>query len=392
MSDVTHEDMVARAEHIGQQAGLEVAEAERRGGFSLQLRDIVHQAQIHKLLRPKRYGGFALGPRTFSEVVRVVARHNASAAWLVYFTALHEQWVAFLAPKGRQEIYDSDGFTADIFFPIGKVEYVDGGVKLSGQWNWGSGVKWDTWIGLGAMVEVPGFEGGPQPCLVTVNTRDIEIVGEWDPFGLRGTGSHTVRCENVFVPWHMVLPLAHVKKTGQPVGGDVETDAPIYRIPFMPMFTVGFGAIAVGVCQRIAEEVKQRVRDRQRVLYGVKEWESPIAQRNVAELLVKKDSIEALQERYVQQLEAWDAANTPVVPEADRNRPNAWRSLLCLQASELAMHAFDLLGGAATTRGDPIEIAARDLVMLRIHVGQLYDDNMLSYGRAEYGLSGHPLL
>ena len=132
MSDVTHEDMVARAEHIGQQAALEVAEAERRGGFSLQLRDVVHQAQIHKLLRPKRYGGFALGPRTFSEVVRVVAKHNASAAWLVYFTALHEQWVAFLDPKGRQEIYDSDGFTADIFFPIGKVQYVDGGVKLSG--------------------------------------------------------------------------------------------------------------------------------------------------------------------------------------------------------------------------------------------------------------------
>jgi hypothetical protein len=30
--------------------------------------------------------------------------------------------------------------------------------------------------------------------------------------------------------------------------------------------------------------------------------------------------------------------------------------------------------------------------MLLIHVGQLYDDNMLSYGRAEYGLTGHPLL
>lgn len=392
MSAVTHEEMVARAEKIGQQAALEVAEAERRGGFSLTLRDAVHQAQIHKLLRPKRYGGFAFGPRTFSEVVRVVARHNASAAWLVYFTALHEQWVAFLDPKGRKVIYDSDGFTADIFFPIGKVEYVDGGVKLSGQWNWGSGVKWDAWIGLGALVEVPGFAGGPQPCLVTVNTSEIEIVGEWDPFGLRGTGSHTVRCADVFVPWHMILPLVHVKSTGQPIGGEVEADAPIYRVPFMPMFTLGFGAIAVGAVQRIAEEVKQRVRDRQRVLYGVKEWESPIAQRNVAEFLVKKDAIEAMQERYVQQLEAWDAANTPIVSEADRNRPNAWRSWMCREASQLAFRAMEMLGGAATTRGDVLEIYARDLVMLLIHVGQLYDDNMLSYGRAEYGLTGHPLL
>jgi hypothetical protein len=368
---MTHEEMVVRAEYIGQQADLEIAEAERTGGFSLKLRDVVHKAQIHKLLRPKRYGGFGMGARTFSEVVRVVAQHNASAAWLVYFTALHEQWVAFLDPRGRQEIYDSDGFTADIFFPIGKVDYVDGGVKLSGQWNWGSGVKWDDWIGLGAFVEVPGMAGGPQPCLVTANTRQIEIVGEWNPFGLRGTGSHTVRADQVFVPWHRVLPLGHIKATGQPIGGDWDDTTPIYRVPFMPMFCVGFGAIAVGVTQRVVAEVKQRVRDRQRVLYGV---------------------IEALQERYVQQLEAWDAANTPVVSEADRNRPNAWRSLMCKEASALAFRGIEMLGGAATTRGDTLEIAARDLLMLSIHVGQLYDDNMLAYGRAEYGLGGHPLL
>ncbi len=392
MSDVTHEEMIARAERIGEQADLETAEAERNGCYSLTLRDAVHEAQIHKLLRPKRYGGFAMGPRTFSEVVRTVARHNASAAWLVYFTALHEQWVAYLDPKGRQEIYDSDGFTADIFFPIGKVEYVDGGVTLSGQWNWGSGVGWDEWIGLGALVEVPGFDGGPQPCLVTANTSEVEIIREWNPFGLRGTGSFPVRADKVFVPWHRVLPLAHVKQTNQPVGGDRDAETPIYRIPFMPLFCVGFGAIAVGVAQRVTTEVKQRVRERQRVLYGVKEWESPIAQRNVAELAIKCDSIEALQERYVQQLEAWQAANSPVVSEAERNRPNAWRSLICREASALAFRGIEMLGGSATTSGDPLEIAARDLFMLLIHVGQLYDDNMLAYGRAEYGLSGHPLL
>jgi alkylation response protein AidB-like acyl-CoA dehydrogenase len=112
----------------------------------------------------------------------------------------------------------------------------------------------------------------------------------------------------------------------------------------------------------------------------------------VAELLTRKDAIEALQERYVQQLEAWDAANTPVVSEAERNRPNAWRSHICREASTLAFRGIEMLGGAATSRGDPMEIAARDLFMLLIHVGQLYDDNMLAYGRAEYGLPGHPLL
>ena len=392
MSEMTHEEMIARAEHIGQQADLEIAEAELKGGFSLKLRDVVHKAQIHKLLRPKRYGGFGMGARTFSEVVRVVAQRNASAAWLVYFTALHEQWVAYLDPKGRQEIYDSDGFTADIFFPIGKVDYVEGGVKLSGQWNWGSGVKWDDWIGLGAFVEVPGMAGGPQPCLVTANTREIEIVGEWNPFGLRGTGSHTVRAEQVFVPWHRVLPLGHIKATGQPIGGDWDDTTPIYRVPFMPMFCVGFGAIAVGTSQRVVADLRRRLGERQRVLYGLKEWESPIAQRNLAEVAVKLASIEALHERYVQDLERWQAARTPLVPAEDSDRLNAWRSAICRGGSEIATRAFEMLGGMAAYKGDPIEMAVRDLFMVLIHVGQAYEDNMLGYGRTQFGLSGHPML
>lgn len=388
---MNHEEAIKRAEHIGQQASLEVAEAERNGCFSLKLRDLVHAAEFHKMLRPKRYGGFGVGARTFSDIVRTVAQHNGSAAWLTYFTILHEQWVAFLDPKGRKEIYDSDGFTADIFFPIGTVEYVDGGVKLSGQWNFGSGILWDKWAGLGAMVNVPGFDA-PQPCLVTVNTGEIEIIRNWNPLGLRATGSHGVKVDSVFVPWHRILPLGHVKQKNQPMGGDWEPDTPIYRIPFMPMFCVGFGALAVGVAQRVVADTKKRVKERQRVLYGVKDWESPVTQRNIGELLTKLAAIEAMHERYVQQLEDWDAANTPVVSEADRLRPSAWRTWVCREASELAFQALEMMGGSAAYTGDPLEIAARDLFMNRIHVGQIYDDNMLAYGRTEFGLGGHPML
>lgn len=157
-----HNEASRRANEIGKAALLEVRQAEREGCFSLALRDMVHKAEFHKMLRPRRYGGYAIGPHTFGEIVRTVARYNASAAWLIYFTILHEQWVAYLEPEGRQEIYDSDGFTADIFFPVGKVEYVEGGVKLSGTWNFGSGVLWDEWIGLGSIVDVANDDGGTQ--------------------------------------------------------------------------------------------------------------------------------------------------------------------------------------------------------------------------------------
>lgn len=201
-----------------------------------------------------------------------------------------------------------------------------------------------------------------------------------------------MKVDGVFVPWQRILPLVQVKKYNQPVGGDWTSDAPIYRIPFMPLFCVGFGSIAVGVAQRVVADVKKRVKERQRVLYGVKEWESPIAQHNVAELLTRLASIEALHERYVQQLEDWDAANMPLVSDIERNKMGVWRSYVCCEASDLALRGLEMMGGSAAYTGDPLEMAARDLFMVRIHVSQIYDDNMLAYGRTEYGLSGHPLL
>lgn len=92
------------------------------------------------MLWPLKYGGSGKGAFTFSEIVRTVSNYNASAAWLVYFVILHEQWVAYLDKKGRQEVYDSDGLVGDIFMPLGQVEYVDGGVRLTDQWSFGSGI------------------------------------------------------------------------------------------------------------------------------------------------------------------------------------------------------------------------------------------------------------
>ena len=389
MAVVTHGEWIKRAELIGQKAEPMVAEAEETGCFSLELRDYVHELEMHKALRPVQYGGSGIGAFTFSEIVRTIANYNGSAAWLVYFVILHEQWVAFLDEKGRQEVYDSDRLTGDIFMPLGQIEYVDGGVKMSGQWSFGSGVLWNDWMGLGAIVQVPGED--PQPCLVNVEKSQLEVIKDWNPFGLRGTGSHSVKVEDVFVPWHRILPVLNVKNKGVPVGGHY-SDEPIFRVPFMAMFCVGFPAISTGLAQRVGRDLKTRIEARQRILYNMKESESPIAQRNLAEVMVRIDAIEAMNTRYVDQLEEWIEAGTAVVLDEERNKMGAWRSHIGKEASDLAFHAMNLLGASATGSGDPLETAARDAFMVYIHLGQIYEDNMMAYGRTQFGLSGHPLL
>ncbi len=388
MAIVTHEEWIRRAHLIGEKAEPMVADAEKMGCFSLELRDYVHKLEMYKALRPVQYGGSGIAAFTFSEIVRTIANYNGSAAWIVYFVILHEHWVAFLDEKGRQEVYDSDGLVGDIFMPLGQVEYVDGGVNLSGQWSFGSGVLWDEWMGLGAIVQVPGEE--PQPCLLNVNKAQYQVIEDWNPFGLRGTGSHSVRVEDVFVPWHRMLPVVNAKNKSEPVGG-YYSDEPIFRAPFMPFFAMGFPSISTGIAQRVTRDLKTRIEDRQRILFNMKECESPIAQRNLADVMTKLDAIEAMNKRYVDQLEEWIEANTPIVDEAEKNKMGAWRSYICKESSDLAFQVMRLLAASATGSGDPVEIAARDAFMLSIHLTQIYEDNMLSYGRTQFGLSGHPL-
>lgn len=391
MTQVTHEEMIKRAEYIGQVAEAELFEAERNGGYSSKLKDAIHEAQIHRLPRPKRYGGLGMTQRTVSDVVKTVARHSVSGAWLTYFMPLHESWIALLPPEGREEVYSEDKFIADIFFPIGKVEYVEGGVLLSGQWNWGSGIDFCEWIGLGAIVDVPGTTVGPQPCLVTIRVSEGKVIRNWDTFGLRGTGSNGIAVDKVFVPWRRVLPVASVKESSIPPTGDYDADEAVYRVPFMPVFAMGFNAICVGATQRLQQELHRRIRQRQRVLLGYQEWESQVAQRNLGEVATTVDQIEAMYELYHKQIDDWRIAGTPSVSTEEKNRLAAWRSVIARTASQVGFRTLELLGGAATYKGDLVEVFARDLFMISIHVTQIYEDHMMFYGRTQYGLSGHPL-
>ncbi|MDD3381005.1 MAG: acyl-CoA dehydrogenase family protein [Rugosibacter sp.] len=391
MAQLTHEEAIKRAEYVGQIAEAELFEADRNGGYSTKLKDAIHETQLHRLMRPKRYGGFGMTHRTFSEVVRTVGQHSVSGAWVTYFMPLHETWVALLPPTGREEIFGSDKFVADIFFPIGKVEYVEGGLRLSGQWNWGSGIDFCEWIGLGAIVDVPGTTTGPQPCLVTIKVSEGDIIQNWDTFGLRGTGSKGIAVKDVFVPWHRVLPVISAKQSAAPMGGEFDPAEPVYRVPFMPAFALGFNSVCVGAMQRLQRELHARIRARQRVVLGGKEWESPVAQRNLGEVVTQIEQAEALHERYVKQLDDWCIAGTTTATPLEDSRMGAWRSSIAKTAAQTGFRALELLGGAAAYKGDIVEVFARDLMIVSIHVTQLYEDHMMYYGRAQYGLSAHPL-
>jgi alkylation response protein AidB-like acyl-CoA dehydrogenase len=117
-----------------------------------------------------------------------------------------------------------------------------------------------------------------------------------------------------------------------------------------------------------------------------------VAQRNLGEVTTQIETIEALFGRYVNQLKDWCKEGKTTIQPEEEARMAAWRASISRSASQVAFRGLELLGGAATYRGDLFEVFARDLFMISIHVGMAYEDHMMYYGRAQYGMSQHPLV
>jgi alkylation response protein AidB-like acyl-CoA dehydrogenase len=100
---------------------------------------------------------------------------------------------------------DLDAITAGWIVPAGKLHRVDGGYRLRGQWQFGSGCSHADVIIGGAVVYEDGKpvmteEGRPETRVAMVRAAEFEILDTWETTGLAGSGSHDYRTEGTFVP------------------------------------------------------------------------------------------------------------------------------------------------------------------------------------------------
>lgn len=369
---------LAGAENIGKLAELEAVEAEKNATFSEKVIEAIKESRIPKLLLPKQYGGPQVDLRSYSKIIRTVAKCSPSAAWLSFFYSVHNTWVAYLPPEGREEIIKQGGLLADVFAPVGKVEKDADGYRLSGVWNFASGVLYSDWIGLGVMMELSDSHE-PELCMLVLPTSEVKIVKNWDTFGLRATGSNQVIVEDVYVPVERIVRVSVANSTGRPPEEDYDKDYPFYDVPYFAAFFMGFPLISLGGAERLLAEFKTRTEKRVRI-EQVQEKESPRSQRVLAELKVKFYEAEGLMDRYISLLENYQKDGG-----TGREEFFAIRAKIIQICAEIAVKVLLTLGGNAVFKGDPVELFTRDLLTIATHKTSLYEDSVDYFGKSLFG-------
>jgi len=226
----------------------ESATAEKERRLSTSVADALRGLGCYRMFRPRERGGLGFDPVSGFRVVEELARIDSSAGWNVAIANASEPFGAWFSDETTEEVFGpADTTMAGAFFPSRKAVPVDGGYQLSGQTNFNSNCHAANWVlGLANIYDTDeprlGEDGHPETLVTLFPMSDAEIIDNWDTLGMRGTGSHDVIVEDIFLPESRAAPLVPFETPSSAYSG------PLHRTTVWPSVAVN-GVSAMGVAQ-----------------------------------------------------------------------------------------------------------------------------------------------
>ena len=104
------------------------------------------EAELFKMVMPKRRGGAGLGADTLAQATRVLGTGCPSAAWTLSFLAMHNWLLTRFREELQEEVFSGRGFALAPapLAPTGRMTPVDGGYRLTGRWEWATEIVTPT--------------------------------------------------------------------------------------------------------------------------------------------------------------------------------------------------------------------------------------------------------
>ncbi|HXD90142.1 MAG TPA: acyl-CoA dehydrogenase family protein [Candidatus Binataceae bacterium] len=164
------------------------------------------EAGIFGMTMPRAWGGPEVDPLMQIRVIEALAEADGSVGWCAMINSDGGFYSAFLEDAiGRAMYRDREAPTGSSLIFIGGAEKVDGGYRVKGRWPFVSGCQHSDWIAGTCTVYENGAprmiaEGIPERRVCFLPAAQCEVLDTWNTTGLRGSGSHDVAINDVFVP------------------------------------------------------------------------------------------------------------------------------------------------------------------------------------------------
>ncbi|SFW91063.1 acyl-CoA dehydrogenase family protein [Amycolatopsis australiensis] len=302
-------------------------------------------------------GGPELTSIEQTEVIEALAYGDAGVGWCAMIGSDTGLYASFLDPAVADEMFPSlDMVTAGLLFPNGRAEIVPGGYRLTGRWQFGSGVTHADWVISGAFLyrdgrPEPGADGqAHDSILLMVPKADVEVLDTWHTTGLAGSGSCDYTITGIFVPAEHTLTFAEVR------GGTGPLAQPEVHMRNMPGVALGVARAAIDHARDAAVSAGRADDYRTQITLADCEADFAATRHGVYGALRRQHEVLAAGGT-LDDLTAAERAALPL------SRRHAFRT-----ARSIVTRLYDLLQTSAIYRPSPLDRWLRDTTTMCQHI------------------------
>ncbi len=242
-------DYLQRARDLGPAIDAAADEIERTRDLPASLFASLREKGLFRLVQPEDYGGAELDPPSLIQLIEEIASHDASVAWCVGQTNICALTAAYLDPAVVKDIFGPDtGILAWGPGP-GQAVAVDGGYRVTGNFDFASGSRLASWLGAHVPVierdgsKRAGPDGKPVSYTMFFPKSSAAIRDTWQTMGLRGTGSDSYSVKDLFVPEAYTMARNGLVKPR--VRGE------LYAFTPSTLYAGSFACIALGIARSV---------------------------------------------------------------------------------------------------------------------------------------------
>ncbi|MCW0213885.1 MAG: acyl-CoA/acyl-ACP dehydrogenase [Pseudonocardia sp.] len=342
---ITADDAVALAARIGRAAAPHEAAHDRDATFVAEAYAAMAEHGYLRMAVPVELGGLGAGMREVVLAQRELARHSGSAALAstmhLYLTFV-QCWrrrrgapdaVGVLRRIATEGLVMATSGGSDWVSPTTTATEVEGGFRFSGRKDFCTQAPVAGVLSTSATLGPPGPDAVVLHAGVPLSSPGITLVETWDTLGMRGTASHSLVFEDVFVPTEKIV--------GRRPYGVLTGPLLVAAIHFAPLAAAAYLGVADGACAETARVLAGRGGERPRQLGEMR-----------ARLRVAWWALLAA----VEEIGPDPAADDDVLATVMTAKRHA-----VLEARAVVDLALEAVGGAAFFRTSPLERAYRDV-------------------------------
>jgi 3-hydroxy-9,10-secoandrosta-1,3,5(10)-triene-9,17-dione monooxygenase len=383
-SGVSHDEALRRARELIPFFREQAPRCEAARRLTPEVMDALNRNGLIRYLQPKVRGGMELPFVAYFDMPEALSRGDISVGWTVHNLASHHRSMAWFDPRAQEEVWGPNpdaGIASGIAFHQGRGVVADGGVVLSGEWNFSSGTDHSDWSLLACILRDGEKIADYLFCLL--HRSQYEVVDDWNTLGMRATSSKTVRCKDVLVPQYRTVSM-YVAREGHSWPGLKQHANPHFRIPISALGGHGIGGSLVGNARTALELTVEHVKSRSTNYTGARMRDFQTVQLRIGAAGAKIDAAHALLRNDCLEAQGvYEAGGTLDIETRLRYKRNAAMAVkLCVESVD---SLYEMLGGTGIYDRDPLQRVFRDMHAAAGHFSFSVDAQLPPWGLVALG-------